>query len=69
MDMNNDDHQPIIVPITITRIMRRAMLKHSVKIPGCKRKDEGSISHFAFHACVKMLKEYGLDLKKLNAKY
>lgn len=65
----NDDHESVVVPITITRIMRRAMKEHSRRVPGCPRPDEGSISHFAFAAIVEKLERCGLVLRKLDERY
>ena len=61
------DHNKVIVQITITEIMRRAMLGHSKKLKGCPRPACGSISHFAFVAIKEKLKrDFGLDLEKLE---
>lgn len=59
----------MVLPISVTHIMRRAMQLHSKKLPGCPRPNEGSASFFAFVAITKMLKEHGLDLARLSKKY
>ena len=65
----DSDHKPVKTFMTITRIMRRAMRKHSKKLPGCKRPNHGSASYFAYVASIRMLKEFGLDLGKLDVRY
>jgi hypothetical protein len=67
--MKNDDHKNMVLPITVTRIMRRAMQEYSKKLPGCPRPMAGSASWFARVAIIEKLKHYGLELKKLDEKY
>lgn len=67
--MKNDDNKKMVLPITVTRIMRRAMQEHSKSLPGCPRPVAGSASWFARAAIIEKLNECGLDLKKLNEIY
>jgi hypothetical protein len=65
----NIDHETIIVPVTMTRMMRRAAKEQSKKLAGCPRPSDGSISYFVFRAMLRLFKEHGLDLEKLDPIY
>ena len=55
--------------LKISSAVKRAMLLHSTKIPGCPRSDEGSMNHFARAAILDKLKDFGCDFRKTHPQY
>lgn len=68
--MNNKvDHIEKPRTLKISTAVKRAMLLHSKKIPGCPRTDEGSMNHFARWAILEGLKKFGCDFRKTHPQY
>jgi hypothetical protein len=60
------DHEYKNTQVQLTESMKRAMRRHSRKIPGCPRPEKGSMNHFLKYWILVGLKANGCDLKKAH---
>ena len=64
-----ENHYNRNTQVQLTPFIVSACKAQSVKIKGCPRPDAGSLNHFVKYAVYKTLKEFGLDVSKVDDKY
>jgi hypothetical protein len=62
--LRETDH--VIVPIQITVAMRRFAKAQSIKMPGCPRPREGSVSHFYNHLASLYVTKIGIKAEGIS---